>query len=205
MGQDARAVCGFRGHGRDGLGADLASMANATAKDAVAPKPAIANFRLPLLAVAVALFAIRLIPAVRDPFFEGDGGQRLHLAHLPVAGVGNRIWLPFLQAHIWAFYRLHLPYYTFKIIPCFYFFVAMVFLGLLTYRQTGRETGRSRADLMFTLLVVICFAYQLEVQWISTRLYQESLALAGFYVLLWAGAIELRDNKWLVPIAVAAL
>jgi hypothetical protein len=180
-------------------------MATAKAKDGVAPGPEIANFRLPIIALALALFAIRLITAVRDPFFEGDGGQRLHLAHLPVAGVGNRIWLPFLQAHIWALYRLHLPYYTFKIIPCFYFFIAVVFLGLLTYRQTGRQTGGTRADLMFTLLVVICFAYQLEVQWISTRLYQESLALAGFYVLLWGGAIELRDNKWLVPIAAAAL
>jgi hypothetical protein len=188
-------------------------MATADAKDGVAPRPAIADFRLPIIAVALALFAIRLITAVRDPFFEGDGGQRLHLAHLPVAGVGNRIWLPFLQAQIWALYRLHLPYYTFKIIPCFYFFIAVVFLGLLTYRQTGRrtdrrtvgQTGSMRGDLMFTLIVVICFAYQWEVQWISTRLYQESLALAGFYVLLWGGAVELRDNKWLLPIAAAAL
>jgi len=176
-------------------------MAPATGKGDVTPTPAIADPLLPIFVLALVLFAIRLLAAVHDPFFEGDPGQRMLMAHLPVAAVGNRIWLPFLQIHIWVFYLLHWPYYAFKIIPCFYFFVAALFLGLLTYR----ETAKTYSDLAFTLLLLFCFAYQWEVQFLSTRLYQESLALAGFYMLLWGGAIELRDNRWLLPIGVAAL
>jgi hypothetical protein len=175
-------------------------MATATAKDGVAP--AIAGVLFPIFILALALFAVRLVTALHDPFFEGDPGQRMYLAHSPVfAGIGNRIWLPLLQIHIWVLYTLHLPYYTFKVIPCFYFFIAVLFLGLLTYRQTPK----TYADFMFTLLLMFCFAYQWEIQFVSTRLYQEALALAGFYILLWAGAIELKDNKWLLPIGAAAL
>jgi hypothetical protein len=174
-------------------------LATATAKNG--PAPGTALTLIPVFVLALTLFALRLVTALHDPFFEGDPGQRMHMAYLPVAGVGNRIWLPLLQIHIWVFYLLHLPYYTFKIIPCFYFLIALLFLGLLTYRQTAKTP----ANLAFTLLLMLCFAFQLEVQFVSTRLYQESLALAGLYVLLWAGAIELRDNKWLLPIGVAAL
>ena len=162
---------------------------------------AIAHGAIPIFILALVLFAIRLVTALHDPFFEGDPGQRMYLAHLPIASIGNRIWLPFLQIHIWAFYLLHLPYYTFKIIPCFYFFIAVLFLGLLIYR----ETRKTSADLMFTLLLMFCFAYQWAIQFVSTRLYQEALALAALYLLLWGGAIELKDNKWLLPVGAAAL
>jgi hypothetical protein len=173
--------------------------ASTSAKNDAAPGTA--KLLVPVFVLALVLFAIRLVTALHDPFFEGDAGQRMLLAHLPVASVGNRIWLPLLQVHIWVFYLLHLPYYTFKVIPCFYFFFSVLFLGLLTYRQTTR----SHADLMFTLLLMLCFAYAGIIQFLSTRLYQEPLALAGFFVLLWAGAIELRYTRWLLLIGVAAL
>ena len=162
------------------------------------------KFVLALLCIfvlAVIIFGIRLASAVHNPFFFGDAGQRLHMAYLPIVRIGNRIWLPMLQGHIWVLYLLRLPYYTFGIIPCFYFFVAMFFLGLFTWQRTAELSG----GLIFTLFLMFCFAYQWEVQNFSVQLYQESLGLAFFYVLLWAGALELRPNKWLLPIAGLAL
>jgi len=135
------------------------------------------------------------------PFFGGDEGMRLSLAYLPLIRMGNRIWLPMLQGHIWMFYLLGLPYYTFRLIPCFYFFVAMVFLGLFTWRRIAKLSG----GLIFTLFLMFCFAFQWEVQRLSVELYQESIGLAFFYVLLWAGALELRPNRWLPLIAAGAL
>jgi hypothetical protein len=151
--------------------------------------------------LALALFALRLLSAIHDPFFEGDPGQRMLEARLPVAAMGNRIWLPWLQIHIWLFHVLNLPYYLFKIIPCAYFFIALVFLGLLA----GKESGKTSAAWMFTLLLLVCFAYQFEIQFLSTRLYQEPLAVAGFYFLLWAAALERKYQAWLLPIGAIAL
>ncbi|MCI0416012.1 hypothetical protein L0222_24830 [bacterium] len=147
------------------------------------------------------VFAVNLTTAVNDPFFDGDAGYRLHSARMPIVRLENRIWLPMLQLHIWLFYLLHLPYYTFKIIPCFYFFVALLFLCLLAYRlNRGCNAG-----LLFTLLIVFSFSFQSYLKNLSILLCQESIDLALFYLLLWGGALELKKNKWLLPIGAAAL
>ncbi len=83
--------------------------------------------------VALALFAIKAGVAVNDPFFGGDAGHRMRNADFPIVRLGNRVWLPVLQGHIWVFYLLKLPYYAFKLIPCFYSFLAFLLLGLISY------------------------------------------------------------------------
>jgi len=95
-----------------------------------------------------------------------------------------------LQGHIWLLYQLHLPYYAFKIIPCVYFFIALFFLGFFTW---GRST-KTYGGLLFTLFLMFCFAYQFQVERLSKALYQESVDLAFFFVLLWCGAIELARD-----------
>src|ERR1700726_4526311 len=108
------------------------SVANSQ-KVAVPGRPGFKVALFCICVLAAVIFGIRLTEAIHDPFFTGDAGHRLHLARLPIVRIGNRTWLPMLQVHIWAFYLLRLPYYAFKIIPCFYCFVALLFLGILTY------------------------------------------------------------------------
>lgn len=162
-------------------------------KDLIAP--------LSIFALAALIFGIVLAIAVHNPFFGGDAGMRLHMANGCLIRMGNRVWLPMLQGHIWVFYLLHLPYYAFRLIPCFYSFVAAVFLGLFAWRRTAKLSG----GLIFTLFLVFSFACQWEILNLSEQLYQEAIGLAFFFVLLWAGALELKPHWWLLPIAAGAL
>lgn len=160
-----------------------------------------------ILLLALLVFGFSAWTSVHDPFFSGDAGARMHGARLPVVRIGNRIWLPMLQAHISVLYRLHLPYYAFKVIPSFYLSVAAFFLGLVTWRLSGY----SRAGFAFALALMFCFAHQRLVQWLGLNLYQEILELAFFFLLLWAvlhwtgGGIRIRAAAWVLPFAAAAL
>lgn len=154
-----------------------------------------------IILLALALFLWKASIATRQPFFTGDAGHRMNNAHRVLARLGNRVWLPYLQAHVWTFYRLRLPYESYQVIPCFYFFLAVLMLGLLGYRIIGR----TYLGLLFTLAVMLCFAQQQQVASLSVRLYQEITGIALFYALLYAGALELPKRPLLLLIAGAAL
>ena len=107
-----------------------------------------------VLLLALALLAQKILIAILDPTFCGDAGIRMNSAARPYFRVGNRVWLPYLQLHIWVFHLLRLPYRLYNLIPCFYFFVAVVSLGLLGLRLLGRTWS----GILFTLAVMFCFA-----------------------------------------------
>ena len=151
--------------------------------------------------VAVALFVHKASLAVGDPFFAGDAGHRMNYAGSPVAPMDNRVWLPALQTHICAFYYAHLPIPAFKLISPSYLFIAVFILGWFAYRYTG-ETYTS---LGVALLLMVCFAFQHIMTFLSTHLYQEMMAAALLFSLLWGGALELRKSRWLLLAGCAAM
>jgi len=59
-----------------------------------------------------------------DPLYGNDSGYRVFFADRPVVKIGNRIWLPFLQVHIWLYHLLGLPAGGVKLISTFYSFGA---------------------------------------------------------------------------------
>lgn len=113
----------------------------------------------------------------------------------------NRVWLPFLQFHIFLFYKLGLPYYTFKLIPCFYFFLALLFLAKLTYKILGQYYPR----ILFPLLILFVFSHQRILFNLSVSLYQEMLEIFFFYLLLYMGALELKKSGLLLLMASMAV
>lgn len=154
-----------------------------------------------LAAIALLLSLLRTPFIISNPFFTGDSGYRMMYASDLIVCMQNRCWLPFLQAHILLFYKLKLPYCVFKFIPCFYFFLALLFLGKLAY-EIG---GKNRSAFYFSLLLMFCFAYQQNITFLSVNLYQEMLEIALFYILLYSGALDLRKSKLLLAVAGIAL
>jgi hypothetical protein len=154
-----------------------------------------------VLLLALALLAQKVSIAILDPSFGGDAGIRMNNAAYPVFRLGNRVWLPYLQLHIWVFYLLRLPYRFYNLIPCFYFFVAVVSLGLLGLRLLGRTWS----GILFTLSVMFCFAEHRLLSHLATTLYQETLGAAFFYLLLYLGALHLRKARVLVLLGALAL
>ncbi len=154
-----------------------------------------------IIVFALVLFAHKACRAVGNPFFYGDAAHRLNCARAPIAPLDNRIWLPFLQTNICAVYYAKLPIPAFKLIPCVYLFLAVLFLGLIAYRFTGPGYG----GLLFALLAMFCFAYQRTFTHVSVDLYQEITEAALFFLLVWAGAMEFRKSKFLLLAGCAAL
>jgi hypothetical protein len=151
--------------------------------------------------MAGALFILRLPFALRDPYFYGDGGYRLHYANNIIFFLGDRVWLPFLQLHIHIFYKFHLPYVAFKLIPCAYFLLALLFLAKLTYRIMAKMYAGS----LFTFLILLAFSYQSILFFLSVGLFQEMAEIAFFYLLLYLGALELKKSRMLLFMASIAL
>ncbi len=154
-----------------------------------------------LILTAVALFLLKIPFVLNDPIFEGDSGFRMYNAGNLIFKAGNRVWLPFLQLHIWILYKLKLPYWAFKLIPCLYFLLAVIFLGLLSYRILGKN----RCGLIFSIFLMFCFAYQRSVIFLSVNLYQEILEIAFLYILFYTGVFDLRRKIFLLIIASFAL
>jgi len=123
------------------------------------------------------------------------------MAQYPAIRLDNRVWLPVLQTQIWMLYQLGLPVYAFKLIPCFYYFVSVVLIGMLAFNLAGG----SRTALAFALLFALIFARQTLILSLATTLMQEIIGLALFFLLLHAGALELKKKWWLVAIAGLAL
>jgi len=144
-----------------------------------------------VLSLALALLAQKVLIALLDPNFGGDAGIRMNAAPLAYFRVGNRVWLPYLQLHIWLFYHLRLPYRLYNLIPCCYFFVAVVSLGLLGLRLLGRTWS----GILFTLAVMFCFAEHRLVSGLAVTLYQEIVGVAFFCLILYLGALDLRKAR----------
>lgn len=151
--------------------------------------------------LALALTLPRILFILSNPSFTGDSGFRLMNASKLIFCLGNRYWLPFLQLHIWIFYNLKLPYYAFKFIPCFYFFIALLFLAKLTYKIIGRNSP----VFLFSALLMLGFSCQGLIMFLSVNLYQEMLEVAFLYILLYSGALDLKKSKSLFVAAAVAL
>ncbi len=135
------------------------------------------------------------------PYFVGDSGFRLDHAARIICIWGNRVWLPFLQIHVWALYKCGAPYWAFNFIPILYSLISTLFLGLLIYRIL-RGTGER---LFISVVMMICFSFQPDIKILSLNLYQEVLETAFFYILLYQGMLNL-EKKWsLLIIASLAL
>jgi len=153
-----------------------------------------------LTGVAAALALMRVPLALSDPTFIGDSGWRLDHAS-EIGRLGLRTWLPFLQAHIWVLYQLRLPAVLFKLIPCLYYFLALVFLGRITWRLSGG----GRSGLALSVFLMFCFGHQRIVLFLSTNLYQEIVVVALFYALLYFGALDLHRSGLVVFLMALAL
>jgi hypothetical protein len=154
-----------------------------------------------VLLLAVALLIWKVAIAMSDPSFPYNAGLRMSKASQPVARLGNRVWLPYLQVQIWFLYLLKLPYADYNLIACAHFFVAVLFLGLLGLRIIGRTFS----GLAFSLVVMFSFAQQRLFSELSVSLFQEIPAAAFFYLLLYSGALVLTRRWWLVAIGGVAL
>jgi hypothetical protein len=154
-----------------------------------------------LVIAALALLFVKVNILLNNPFFVGDSGVRMDGAGKIIVQVENRPWLPFLQMHIWSFYKLGMPYWAFKFIPAFYFFIAVLMLGLLTYRMLGEN----RHGLIFSLFLMLCFSCHRSIAFLSVNLYQEILEIAFLYLLLYLGMLDLKKRYFLLAIGSIAL
>ncbi len=143
-----------------------------------------------------------------DPIFVGDSGYRVFFANRPVVKFSNRIWLPFLQVHIWLYHLLGLPVAGVKLISAFYSWAAMICLGFY-WRGI---LGKSPSSTIFAIVAVVCFAaQQLNVD--TQPLMQEPIGAALFFAFLFfvsraatfswlallcaAAALMTRDAYWI--------
>jgi hypothetical protein len=162
--------------------------------------------------VATLIGAYEAWLAVDQPLLGSDAGFRVFNSHLPVAKMGNRIWLPYLQVHIWMYRLLGLPYAGLKLITVFYSTLGTLCVGLYWRRILG--SGASATAL--SIIAVVCFAANSLV--IATRdLMQESVgvgllfafllvastgrALSVAGLALGTAALLTRDSYWIYLLA----
>jgi hypothetical protein len=142
-----------------------------------------------------------------NPIYGDDSGYRVFFAQRPVVKIGNRIWLPFLQLHIWLYHSLGLPAAGVKLISTFYSWAAMVCLGM----YWRRVLGKGRASDVLAILATVCFAAQ-RLNLGTGPLMQEPIGVALFFgflllvsssvafpwiAILCAAAMMTRDTYWI--------
>jgi len=154
-----------------------------------------------IIFTGLVLLYFKVLIIIHNPLIIGDGHTRLDHANSIIVSELNRAWLPFLQMHIWVFYKLGLPFWAFKLIPVFYFFIATVFLGLLVHRIINKDPQ----GLIFTIFSMVCFAFQPGVDFVSTSIYQESIEMAFFYILLYKGILDLKKSWFVFTITLLSL
>jgi hypothetical protein len=135
--------------------------------------------RLAPIAVAL-LLAWSYSDSFLHPTFFGDQGLRLDHADELVFDAGPRIWLPFLQLHIHALYRLHAPVGAFLLVPYAYT-VLSLFLLVALCRAALRD---ERAAFLASALLLIAFAGA-SFQWLGRSLYQEVIVIPLFLALVY--------------------
>jgi hypothetical protein len=154
-----------------------------------------------IVAFAAILFIWKAMIALGNPMFNGDSAIRMLNAARPIARMGNRVWLPYLQMLIWGLAKLQVPYPLFNLIPCLHLFIATLALGLLGLRLIGRNWH----GLLTSLVLMFCFTQQRVIARSSVALYQEIAGIALFFILLYGGALELARRRWLLIVGAAAL
>jgi hypothetical protein len=154
-----------------------------------------------VLVFAAILFFWKAMIVLGDPSFKGDAAVRMLSAGRPIARMGNRVWLPYLQMQIWGLAKLDVPYSFFNLIPCLHLFLAVLGLGVLGLRLLGRNWR----GLLISLAAMFFFAQQQVIARSSITLYQEITGIALFYLLLNGGMLELARRRWLLIVGAAAL
>lgn len=162
-------------------------------------------FSICLVALLIGCYKAWL--AVDEPLLGTDAGFRVFNAHVPVIKIGNRVWLPFLQAHIWLYRFLGLPFTGLKLISVFYVTLGAMCLGL----YWRRVLGSSAWSAVLAIAAAVCFA----AHWLSVEtrdLMQEPIGAGLFFALLMiassgrtlpragfavaAAALVTRDSYW---------
>lgn len=113
------------------------------------------------------------------PTFAGDQGVRLERAAEIVVGVGERVWLPFLQLHLRLLHALRAPIELYLAVPWLYMSALLVLLTVLcrALLPTRREALVASALLA---VAVVGGAFN----WLGRSLYQEVIVLPLFAALV---------------------
>jgi hypothetical protein len=125
-----------------------------------------------------------------------------------VIKIGNRVWLPFLQAHIWLYRLLALPFAGLKLISAFYLTLGTMCLGLYWRRVLDGS--------VWSTALAIFGAVGFAAHWLNVEtrdLMQEPVGVALFFALLLiaasgqplsaagfaaaAAALISRDSYWI--------
>jgi hypothetical protein len=153
-----------------------------------------------LLAVALLAALLHGWDSLQDPFFAGDPSLRVFQAERPVIKLGNRVWLPFLQLHIWLYHRLLLPAAGVKLISVAYLLLAFGTLGL----YWRRILGPGPLPLSLAALAVLCFALQ-PLNSPVRDLMQEPVGYGLLFTLAWLFSRQNAVSPLGLAVAAAAL
>ena len=149
----------------------------------------ISSAGLVLLAAGVVTLILGWL-AVHDPVYGSDAGYRVFFGERPVVRLGNRMWLPFVQIHIWLYHLLGLPVAGLKLVTVAYFGLGLGCLGLY-WRQV---LGNNAKATLWGVAAVLCFAGQALPQSIS-ELMQEQAGFGLFFLFVWLASRE-RPMAW---------
>lgn len=162
------------------------------------PRPSAGTTLLLTLALLAAL--LHGWESLADPLLGGDPSLRVFQADRPVIKLGNRVWLPFLQLHIWLYHLLHLPAAGVKLIGVAYLLVAFSALGL----YWRRILGPGPLPLALAALAVLAFALQ-PLNNPHSDLMQEPVGYAFFFLLAWLFSRPTPLGPLVLSVAAAAL
>lgn len=113
------------------------------------------------------------------PNFAGDQGVRLDRAGDVVVGVGERVWLPFLQLHLVVLHALHAPVGLYLVVPWLYLSAFLVALAALARAALPRRREALAASTLLALAVIAG-----PFSWLGRSLYQEVIVLPLFVALV---------------------
>ncbi len=153
-----------------------------------------------LLSVALLAALLHGWASLQDPLFTGDPSYRVFFADRPIVKLGNRIWLPFLQLHIWLYHLLHLPVAGLKLISVAYLLLALSALGL----YWRRLLGPGPLSLSLAVLAVVSFAAQ-PLNAPLSDLMQEPAGYGLLFLLAWLFARQPTLTPLTLTLAAAAL
>lgn len=144
-------------------------------------------FRLTLLYyfpffLSVVFYLFHLYPTLVNPFFPGDSGIRLDQADRLIPYSGPRVWLPFLQSHIFLLYHLHVPLSLYFLIPAIYF---VIFLFLINFIGI-KFLGKTIVSVLFLTTFLFALTNNWLIIWLATQLMQEAPTFAFLPLLLYA-------------------
>lgn len=124
--------------------------------------------------------------------FPGDSGFRLLYASQIIVRLGSRIWLPYLQTHIYLFHLIKAPLLFFQLIPVVYFLVFLWTINQLAIKLVGISLKAK----LFTLLLLLVLVSNRLLLFLSHNLYQEVPVLALFYLLTYLWLFS-QKRSWL--------